>query len=222
MTLIDSTSAASTSTSTTQTARSTSLGQDFDNFLLLLTTQLQNQDPTAPMDADKFTSQLVQFSAIEQQMETNTKLSSLVGLLSSSATTEALQFIGAEVTIDGSVMHADKLGGQTFYQLPSEAKSVSVRVFDKDDKVVHTASGKTGAGPQTFVWDGTRTDGGKIEAGNYRVEITAVDAAGKPIDVDTLRTAVVDSVDTETDGLFLNIGNLSVPVAAVRKVTRPS
>ena len=214
--------ATASSSATSSTARTTSLGQDFDNFLLLLTTQLQNQDPTAPMDSDKFTSQLVQFSAIEQQMETNTKLGQLVGLLGASATTQALQFLGSEVTIDSSVMYATKLGGRADYELPSDVASVAIRVFDGEDKVVHTAAGKTSAGPQSFVWDGSRADGGKTVAGNYRVELTAVDAAGKPVPVSTTRTATVESVDTRPDGLFLNVGDQSVPVAAVRKVTRAS
>jgi len=56
------------------TASKASLSQDFDDFLQLLTTQLQNQDPLNPMDSNEFTNQLVQFSQVEQQINSNQKL----------------------------------------------------------------------------------------------------------------------------------------------------
>ena len=59
---------------------SAQLAEDFDSFLQLLTTQLQNQDPLSPLDTNEFTSQLVQFAGVEQQINVNQKLNSLVSL----------------------------------------------------------------------------------------------------------------------------------------------
>ena len=56
------------------------LAEDFDSFLNLLVTQLQNQDPLEPLDANEFTNQLVQFSGVEQQLSTNSKLDELITL----------------------------------------------------------------------------------------------------------------------------------------------
>ncbi len=81
MTTTSATSAGTTTSAATGKA-GTSFAQDFDSFLKLLTAQLQNQDPLAPMDADKFTSQLVQFSGVEQAINTNTKLDTLIGMSS--------------------------------------------------------------------------------------------------------------------------------------------
>ena len=71
--------AGSTSTTSSSTATASArLSNNFDTFLQLLTTQLRNQDPTQPMDANQFTQQLVQYSQVEQQLKTNDYLSALV------------------------------------------------------------------------------------------------------------------------------------------------
>ena len=57
-----------------------SLSSNFNNFLSMLMTQLKNQDPTSPMDTNQFTSELVQFSSVEQQINTNTSLTQLIQL----------------------------------------------------------------------------------------------------------------------------------------------
>ena len=77
-----------------------SLAADFDAFLLLLTTQLKNQDPLSPMEPTEFTSQLVQFASVEQQINTNRSLGQLIasGMLYF-GTTRATCFISAEIAI---------------------------------------------------------------------------------------------------------------------------
>src|SRR5262245_28642958 len=77
---------------------SQSLAANFDSFLTLLTTQLQNQDPLAPMDANTFTSQLVEFASVEQAIQTNSRLGELSELIQSSGTSSAIGLLGREVT----------------------------------------------------------------------------------------------------------------------------
>ena len=89
-----------TATQSKSERSSATLASDFDSFLLLLTTQLQNQDQLEPMDAEKFTEQLVQFSGVEQAIETNAKLEDMVGLLQTSQTTAALQYLGSSGRAD--------------------------------------------------------------------------------------------------------------------------
>ena len=85
------TSAAKSSTAANPTASTdtSALNQNFDQFLTLLTTQLKNQDPTAPMDSAAFTNQLVSFSGVEQQIKANSQLASLVNMSKASQTTLA-------------------------------------------------------------------------------------------------------------------------------------
>lgn len=74
------------------------LAEDFDQFLNLLTTQLQNQDPLNPMDSNEFTNQIVQFSQVEQAINTNQKLDSLVSLQLASISGAALNYVGMDIS----------------------------------------------------------------------------------------------------------------------------
>src|SRR5215204_2274508 len=76
--------------------------QNFDKFLQLLTTQLKNQNPLEPLDSNQFTQQLVQFAQVEQQINMNTSLGTLVSLQQSGQTTAAMSFLGATAVVEGS------------------------------------------------------------------------------------------------------------------------
>src|SRR6202035_5510495 len=95
-----STSSSSTSNSTGIDAQT--IAGNFNTFLQLLTTQLQNQNPLDPLDTNQFTSQLVQFAGVEQQLKMNDQLTSLVSLQQTAQTTAALSFVGKTVGINGS------------------------------------------------------------------------------------------------------------------------
>src|SRR5271169_6527884 len=84
------------------TSASQQLAGNFDTFLQLLTTQLQNQDPLDPLDTNEFTQQLVEFASVEQQINMNTNLQTLISMQQTSEATSALQFLGTNVTVSGS------------------------------------------------------------------------------------------------------------------------
>ena len=77
-------------------AASGALASDFETFLKLLTSQLRNQDPLKPLDSTDFVAQLASFSAVEQQVNTNTKLDQLLGALTRSGIDEAASRPGVE------------------------------------------------------------------------------------------------------------------------------
>src|SRR5580704_13803409 len=93
--------AASASSSLSSTANTTLAG-NFQTFLTLLTTQLQNQNPLDPLDTNQFTSQLVQFASVEQELKTNDQLTTLVSLQQTAQSTQALTFVGKTAVVDGS------------------------------------------------------------------------------------------------------------------------
>src|SRR5271154_461249 len=104
-------SASSSSTSSTSNANPLNkLSSDFNDFLTLLTTQLQNQDPLSPMDSTQFTAQLVAFTGVEQQINTNSKLDSLIGIDKGSQLTSAANFIGDTVEAPSSSLSLDATG----------------------------------------------------------------------------------------------------------------
>src|SRR3984885_13361009 len=99
------TSSTSTSSSTAQAAGSSAsqqLAGNFDTFLQLLTTQLQNQNPLDPLDTNQFTEQLVEFASVEQQINMNTNLQTLISMQQTTEATSALQLVGSTVTVSGN------------------------------------------------------------------------------------------------------------------------
>lgn len=194
----------------------TSLAGNFETFLKLLTTQLRSQDPLSPMDTDTFTSQLVQFSSVEQALKANRQLEQLVSLSRSSAAASGLAMVGRKVEVDGSRMLVDEEGGSTIYELASPATSVTIRIFDPTGRLVHTAAGTTSQGTNRFDWDGKLLEGQRAPAGLYKVAVSAVDAQGRPVEARLERTTTIDSVETRDSGLVLIGGGLPLAPEAVR------
>ena len=87
------------------------LAGNFQTFLTLLTTQLQNQNPLDPLDTNQFTQQLVQFAGVEQQLKTNDQLTALVSLQQTAQATQALDFVGKTAVVDGSTARHDQQFG---------------------------------------------------------------------------------------------------------------
>src|SRR5665213_1469269 len=133
---------------------SSSIAGNFDTFLSLLTTQLKNQNPLDPLDTNQFTSQLVQFSSVEQQLKTNTFLQTLVQSSQNSAANAAVGYIGKTVTSSG--VDSDLKNGQATwsFNLPQAAK-VTVTIKDASGNQVYTENGSLGSGLGQFNWDGT-------------------------------------------------------------------
>ncbi|MDY0008509.1 MAG: flagellar hook capping FlgD N-terminal domain-containing protein [Bdellovibrionales bacterium] len=210
-------------TSTTNTASSTAqtqLNTDFDQFLRLLTTQLQNQDPLSPMDTNEFTNQLVQFSQVEQQIKTNGNLENLLAMQTLNMTALGVSFIGKFVEVDGDTFSAE--GGQNStlsYFLPAAASSGTLTIKDADGKVVHSADIEKTAGRHELSWDGMDKDGNPVAAGKYTVTVTALDSENKSLSVQTSVPGYVTGLESADSGeLMMVIDGQKVPLTGVRKI----
>lgn len=172
------------------------IAKNFDEFMLLLTTQLQNQDPTEPLDTNQFTQQLATLSSVEQSVQTNKNLEKLVNLTGNNQVGAAVSFIGKSVEAPGTVATL-KNGRATFAaDIPAGTASVTMGIVDSAGRPVYSATGKASAGHQNFSWDGTRSFGGAGTAadGNYTFGIVARDASGKILDTKTYSTGKVSGV----------------------------
>src|SRR4030088_962846 len=112
---------ASSSSSSSSSTSGTTLAGNFQTFLTLLTTQLQNQNPLSPLDTNQFTQQLVQFAGVEQQLKTNDQLTALVSLQQTAQSTQALGFVGKTAVVDGST--AALTNASATWKLGVKAKS---------------------------------------------------------------------------------------------------
>ena len=172
-----------TGTSSGQNSSISSLAENFDNFLTLLTTQLQHQDPLAPLDSNEFTNQLVNFTGVEQQVLQNQNLEKLIALQEQIQTIGAVSYIGKVIEAAGNTnMLID--GGATFsYILPETAESAVMRVFDSSGDLVFQQTVEPTAGIHDIEWDGSTLQGGIAPDGAYAFAITALDNEELPIEV---------------------------------------
>lgn len=193
--------------------------KDRDTFLLLLTTQLKNQDPTSPADTNQVTQQIAALSAVEQQTKTNTYLSQLVDMLGISQANEAVNYIGRAIDADGNDTQLSGDKAYMTYTLPAGATTAEVSISDKDGKVIYTGTGTTIAGRNVVIWDGTNeTTGAKMPEGAYKFAVAAKDAEGKEVKATTLTSGVVTAVDVKDGNRTLAIGKISVPLDKVLSV----
>ncbi len=206
---------------TTAQANVSSLNQDFDQFLRLLTTQLQNQDPLNPMDSTEFTNQLVSFSQVEQQIRTNDQLESLLAFQTLNLTAVGLSFIGKNVEItDDEFYKAADTSATMSYVMPEGAEKGTVTITDSTGKTVYTSDADVSTGTHKFTWDGKDTNGIAVPAGTYTLKVSAMDANDVSLNLTTFVPGYVEGIETGDDGnLNVIVNGRLVPVTSVRKAT---
>jgi flagellar basal-body rod modification protein FlgD len=198
----------------------TSLNSDLDTFLTLLTTQLQNQDPTSPMDTNEMTRQLVEFANVEQQIAQNKNLETLVGLQNDNANSAAVSYIGHEVQAEGGTTDVTAQGTTWGYQFDGVPEEVTINVLNEAGSLVYSEEGSTIAGGRhDFNWNLTDSSGGNLSPGIYTMNVSALDASGEAIDVNVDSTGLVSGVQTTANGPQLMIGDdITVALAKIMKI----
>lgn len=173
---------AATAAATQDTGARTRLSDNYDTFLVLLTAQLQNQDPLAPMDSTQFTQQLVQFSQVEQQIRTNEQLTGLVGQYQAASAGAALSYLGKDAIIEASETYLAGGEANWAYRLPEAATSMTISIKDASGRTIYeTTTAARGAGEHLFTWHGEKADGTTAADGVYTISIEAQNAAGTAI-----------------------------------------
>ncbi|MDP1865148.1 flagellar hook assembly protein FlgD [Bradyrhizobium sp.] len=205
---------------TTTGSTSTTLADNFQTFLTLLTTQLQNQNPLDPLDTNQFTQQLVQFAGVEQQLKSNDQLKALLELEKTAQATNALIYVGANVAVDGSTQ---QFNGSATWNLKSERDATAaVTITNSVGQTVYSGNYALNKGNASFVWDGKGNDGTQWPAGAYKLTATAKDSTGKDVSIATEIQGVVDSVDLTASPPLLSIGGQNYTADQIRRVVRPS
>lgn len=207
----------STMNSTSTTSDSTTSAADDlqDQFLTLLTTQLQNQDPTDPMDNSEMVTQLAQISTISSIENVTSTLEGISSQISASETLQASALVGNGVLIDGNTIQVDDGVTTPFgVTLDSDADSVTVTIKDSSGTVVRTLDeGDMSAGTQAITWDGLQDDGTTAADGAYTFSISATtdDVA---VASTALKYALVTGVTTDSsNAVALDLGGVNENVA---------
>lgn len=202
--------------------QSQKLAQDFDDFLNLLTTQMQNQDPLSPMESTEFTNQLVGFSQVEQQINSNEKLEQLLSLQLSNISSVALGYVGMEVTHLGNNAYYDGQTPMTFnYSIEGDAATARLNIADENGRVVRSV--EVGTDGNTAEWDGKNDLGFDVPAGNYKVTVDALDTEGNAVKAQTAVPGKVVGIEAQDGTVQLLLeGDGIVPINAVLKAREPA
>ena len=198
------------------------LSSNFSTFLTLLTTQLKNQDPTSPMDSNQFTQQLVEFSQVEQQINTNTNLNTLITQGQSQIGAYATSYLGKSVSITNG--NASLTNGQAnwVYTLGTTAANTTLTVSNANGQVVYTGSGNTSAGNNQFTWNGQDNNGNQLSDGTYTLAVTAKAADGSAVTTSVASAGVVSEIDMSSGTPKLVIGNMEIGLGDVSNVANTS
>jgi len=158
-----------------------------DAFMKLLVAQLRNQDPEAPVDSKEFITQLSQLTSVEQLVTMSDRLASLEVGMASLANTQVAGIVGKTVVAETKSVNLDEGGSASVpVTLGSRAEKVTVTFRNDAGEVVGKVQlGDTFPGTRSVSWNGIGPDGVRAPAGRYRVEVTATDAAGRPVDANT-------------------------------------
>ena len=212
-----STSSSASAISQPGTSALGTLSNNFTDFLSLLMTQLQNQDPSSPMDSNSFTTELVQFSSVEQQISTNSNLTQLIQLTQASQIEQSSAIIGKPITVTSNQLSLQN-GSAAVNFNTATTEPVGIAVYNSAGTQVQTATLTSTAGANTWKWNGQSATGATMPDGPYKVSVTqlGVDAATAAIPFTVTGTAT--SVQNNAGTVQVQIGGLTVPFSAVNSV----
>ena len=177
------TQASSVDPSTKSGAAQAKLNEDLNQFLNLLVTQLKNQDPLDPMDANEFTSQLVQFASVEQQIYQNANLEKLLNVEQTSQIANMVDFIGHTIEATGTSFHLQNDSAEFTYEFGTKPNSASINIINSSGLTVYSGDAVNETGKQSFKWDGKNQSGIQQPDGTYTAVVTGKDREGNLMNV---------------------------------------
>lgn len=220
---MDITSATSIQAVESETASAQSrFGDDYDTFLQLLTAQLQNQNPTEPMNTNEFTQQIVSYSSLEQQIGTNTQLEDLVSLMTGFLSNNAVSYVGDTITYENATTELRDGEAHWDYDVSRSGVEGQIEIRNSSGVLVRKTDANTSSGRHEFNWDG-RTDDGRIAPdGDYSMTVIIRDENERAIGVDTSVSGLVEGVDLTGSEPRLLVDGRTISISEVLSVRTAS
>jgi flagellar basal-body rod modification protein FlgD len=204
-------------TATTTAKDNTALGKD--DFMALLLTQMQYQDPTDPMDTEKVLQQTTELATLESSENTKTALEELSATLGSSQQFSTIAAIGKTADLGSNAISYDEGSSTTFEMyFPSDVAQGSVEITDVEGNIIKTLDvGTNDKGVYQFTWDGSANSGSSVDSGVYYASASYTDASGN-----TLSTRVgaypIESVRFEDGKANFKLGSSYVSIDDISEV----
>ena len=194
----------------------TQLFDDMEAFLFLLTQQLKYQDPLDPMDTSEYTNQLVQYAQVEQSIQSNTYLETIVAQNVNAVATQAISYMDKYVQVLGNGLALQDGNAKFSYVLESDASSCVVAIKDASGNFVKSFTGvEQSAGRHEMTWDGKDNYGNQLKDGAYSLVVTALDASGSSIEVQTTVFGKVTGVAYDGDSVAIGMGGIAADMNSV-------
>ena len=189
------------STGSTAGAKRKLIGNNFDTFLRMLTTQMTHQNPLSPMDTHEFTAQLVQFSQVEQLMNMSQSVEKSLDVQQSGNLLAAAQMIGRDVRARTSGVRLENGQAEISYELADARQAATLVITDAAGNTVLQKSMAATSGSHNFVWDGRDQNGLRRADGVYAVKLVSQDSAGRSEQVPVTGNVRVLGVRRESGGV---------------------
>lgn len=213
-------SAAGTASSASSSALS-SLAGNFTDFLNLLMTQLQNQDPTSPMDTDSFTTELVQFTGVQEQVNTNSSLTQLIQLTQDNELMQTTQMVGDKVQATSNQIPLQNGSGALQFTA-STAEPVAIAIDNSAGQNVKDIVTTAQQGSNSWTWDGTDNNGNQLPDGAYSVAVLGQNADGSTTALPFTVTGTATGVTNSGGSLLMQMGAVNVNVSNVQSIANSS
>jgi len=206
----------STNSTLPKASKTKTLGKE--DFMKLLVAQLQNQDPLKPLDGTDFTAQLAQFSSLEQLSNLNTEFKNMGLNQMAMNYAQSVNLIGKNVvTNSGNSITVNGPATELNYKLGKDAQSVTIKVFSKDGKLVKTwEETAQKAGMNKITWDTS-----DVPKGDYTFQVTANDAKGQAVSVETMTSGLVTAVHFRNNQILVTVNGKEVPLSNIIQVSQP-
>jgi len=203
-----------------QTGESKKAVMGKDDFLHLLVTQLQNQDPLNPADSTEFTAQLATFSSLEELQNINSTMSGVSTSQTILTNSQAVDYIGKQIQALGDHLYlSDGQADPIEFDISRDAAGIYVKIYNQYGEFVQDIeSGPMTAGEQRIQWDGLDHNGQTAPDGTYRYEVMAVDADGNAVNVTSFTTGTVSGVYYKNGIAYLVSADQEIPLGSVVQV----
>ena len=188
------------------------------DFMTLLVAQIQNQDPTSPMDNAQFTSQITQFTMLDELSAVNENLEESLLVGQSANNTAMLALVGKDVTVSGS--NLTLTGGEATENVLNAGGpgTATIEVLDANGDVVHTYTQTVTSGLNDITWDGLDSDGNPMEDGNYTLNVSVTNS-DLDVESEVLQTGPVEGLRYDNGVAVVQVGGLEYYVSEIYKVS---
>ena len=206
--------ASSSATTSTATHDFSALSGNENTFLNLLMTQLQHQDPTSPLDTSQFTSQLVQYSGVEQQIKTNSSLNSLIQLTQGTETVQASSLLAKQVQVASSQLSVRGGAAQEVEFSTTGTQPISIVVTDAHGNQLASENGTSQNGVNKWTW----APGSNVPDGLYEVVVSQNNPDGSATALSTSVVGKATGVVNNGSSVTLSLDNLQVDFSKLQSV----